>query len=328
MKNVSLIICLLISVAVCAQTLPANRYYARKDVLSISNEAASFGYSLRKLRNTYTGFAIEIRRSTDNATANVSFDTTDIVSTASTISITSVGTSSFKTGDNMTLATFSSGIIYVTKWYDQGPLAYDAIQTNTNCQPQLQLNIASPTKSVPAIFFEGNANAALTDYLIINQPIENIVNNGINGTFLLSIKPTTNTNQNSFGTWLPGGWRWSFHINWSDGNVYFDSAEVCCATNRRYFNNNAGDLNTFKQYTFVRGTTYKTARKNTITTALNNSPQAATGNTGGNFYLGWTFGAHAPGFYGHINEVIMFKNDLSAGELLLIEQNQMEYWGL
>ena len=40
----------------------------------------SFAFSTRKLREGFSGFALRIRRSTDNAEADVAFDTNNIVS--------------------------------------------------------------------------------------------------------------------------------------------------------------------------------------------------------------------------------------------------------
>jgi len=46
---------------------------------------AEAAYSFRKIRSTYTGHAVRIRRSSDNVEVNVSFDTNDEVSTSSPI---------------------------------------------------------------------------------------------------------------------------------------------------------------------------------------------------------------------------------------------------
>ena len=60
------------------------------------DNSAAAAYSLRKVRSTYTGPAVRIRRASDNVEVNVSFDTNDEVSTSS--AITNLNASSFPSG--------------------------------------------------------------------------------------------------------------------------------------------------------------------------------------------------------------------------------------
>jgi len=80
------------------------------------NSAAA--YSLRKLDKNYEGYAIEVRRASDNATQDIGFVNNEL--------------------DTTTLSTFCSGTNgFVTTWYDQSGNGYDATQTTAANQPQI-----------------------------------------------------------------------------------------------------------------------------------------------------------------------------------------------
>lgn len=79
---------------------------------------ATAAYSLRKLRTAYTGAAIKVRRSSDNAEQDISFvgnelDTTSLLS--------------FANGDD----------VFVAKRYDQSGNGYDLEQVSESKQPQI-----------------------------------------------------------------------------------------------------------------------------------------------------------------------------------------------
>ena len=103
---------------------------------SYPNAAAA--YSLRKLRGAYTGSAIRVRRSFDNAEQDIGF--------------TSAGNL-----DTTALTTFCSGTNgFVTTWYDQSGNANNSLQTTAANQPQI---VSSGSlileNSKPSIKFDG-----------------------------------------------------------------------------------------------------------------------------------------------------------------------------
>ena len=70
-------------------------------------------YSVRKIVPSYTGYAVRIRRSSDNAEADISFDSANTISTSSVATLVADGSTS-------TLGTFTSGTdAFVTIWYNQ-----------------------------------------------------------------------------------------------------------------------------------------------------------------------------------------------------------------
>ncbi len=322
MKKYILIIVLLLTELGFAQALPTNRYYQNKSILDLENNPPSFAYSLRKMRKNYTGFAILVRRNTDNAEANVAFDTNGVVSINSIVTITAIGTSGLTVGQTMTYNTFiASQVTHVITWYDQGINAYHATQPTATAQPIIQLNIAGATNNLPSIVFDGNRN------LVVNQPIQNLVLNGINGTFMLVTKPTSDSNQLSFGLQqtAPALWRWSLHLNWSDSNCYFDAAEYSSPS--RAFANGL-NINLYKQYTFIRGTSYKSVFINSTPTAIYNATGASSSAIGEVFGIGNWNSTTSGGYLGNVSEVIMFKKDYSQAVIKFLETNQIAFWGL
>jgi hypothetical protein len=96
---------------------------------------AAAAYSLRKLTTSYTGSAIRIRRSSDNAETDIGFSGT-ILSTAAITSFCGPG----------------SG--FVTTWYDQSGNGKNAVQATTANQPRIS-NAGSVylLNNIPAIYF-------------------------------------------------------------------------------------------------------------------------------------------------------------------------------
>jgi hypothetical protein len=81
-------------------------------------EGLAAAYSLSQLFTTYTGDAIRVRRSSDNAEADIGFDGTDL--------------------DNSSLTSFCSGTDgFVTTWYDQSGNANNATQGTAANQPKI-----------------------------------------------------------------------------------------------------------------------------------------------------------------------------------------------
>ena len=77
---------------------------------------SAVAYSLRKLRTAYTGSAIRVRRSSDNAEQNIGFSGNNLNTSA--------------------LTTFCAGTNgFVTTWYDQSGNGANAIQTIASQQP-------------------------------------------------------------------------------------------------------------------------------------------------------------------------------------------------
>jgi hypothetical protein len=84
--------------------------------------SAAAAYSLRKLRTGYYGFAIRVRRSSDNLEQDISFDTNGVLDTTSL------------------LAFIGNGNGFVTTWYDQSGNISNLIQTTAANQARIVYN--------------------------------------------------------------------------------------------------------------------------------------------------------------------------------------------
>ena len=105
---------------------------------------AAAAYSVRKLDKDYTGFAMEIRRASDNATQNIGFVGEDL--------------------DEVAINTFCSGTTcYVRTWYDQSGNGRDAAMTTDNTRQPLIYTAGSIVLdgTKPTIKFNGTSNVLL-----------------------------------------------------------------------------------------------------------------------------------------------------------------------
>ena len=112
---------------------------------------AAAAYSVRKLDKDYTGFAMEIRRASDNATQKIGFVGEDL-------DVTSINT--FCSGTTCTVRT----------WYDQSGNSRNATQTTSTSQPIIyQSNATLLSNSKPAVFFNADI-LQLPNSLIVTSP--------------------------------------------------------------------------------------------------------------------------------------------------------------
>jgi hypothetical protein len=103
---------------------------------------AAAAYSLRKLRAAYNGPAIRVRRSSDNTSQDIGFNTDGTLDT--TALRTFVGTTSADSG-------------YISIWYDQSGRTNDVINTTATQQPTILLNGVLITQfGKPTIRFNGS----------------------------------------------------------------------------------------------------------------------------------------------------------------------------
>jgi len=104
---------------------------------------AAAAYSVRKLDKDYTGYCMRVRRSSDEATQDIGFDSNGDLATAD-------------------IATFCSGAYgYVTRWYDQSGNGNDATQSTGSNQPMIYDRVAAAVvteNGKPALDFDGSAN--------------------------------------------------------------------------------------------------------------------------------------------------------------------------
>jgi hypothetical protein len=148
--------------------------------LNISTAAVA--YSVRQLRSSYYGKALQVRRSSDNATQDIGFTAYGDLDTAA-------------------LKTFvGSGNGYVTIWYDQSGNGRNATQTTTSQQPAIVLNgVVQRANTQPAVVFDGisqtMASAAFGTIAqgFTRNSVIKIISNKTNVHFLNSTLGSPNT---------------------------------------------------------------------------------------------------------------------------------------
>jgi hypothetical protein len=147
---------------------PVYRTQAYKSRLD-SYAGAAAAYSLRKLYSSYTGSAINVRRSSDNATQDIGFNGY-VLDTDSLLSFVGAG----------------SG--YVTTWYDQSGNGVDMVQALAASQPTI-VNTGSLVVdgSLPTIQFDGVDDVLTTNISLLVGDVIDIfgVHNGNDATSLI-----------------------------------------------------------------------------------------------------------------------------------------------
>lgn len=125
---------------------------------------ATAAYSLRKLRTAYTGAAIRVRRSSDNAEQDIGFVGNDL--------------------DTASLLTFvGAGNGFVTTWYDQQG-SNNLTQATSSAQPQIVASGSIILRSgLAAVSFNGVTNQLFFNSQVLNTTnisMFSVSNNNIN----------------------------------------------------------------------------------------------------------------------------------------------------
>jgi len=132
---------------------------------------AAVAYSLRKLRTAYSGSAIRVRRSVDNAEQDIGFSGNDL--------------------DTASLLTFcGAGNGFVTTWYDQSGNAKNSTQTIALQQPRIvNAGTIDSVNSKTAILGDGANDTLLNLTLSLSNPssiftvVDKVGTSGVFGLF-------------------------------------------------------------------------------------------------------------------------------------------------
>jgi len=128
-------------------------------------------YSLRKMRGAYTGAAIRVRRSSDNAETDIQF----------------IGMAGIDTAALLSFAGSTS--CFVTKWYDQSGNGRDLVQATAGSQPRIvNAGVIDTINGRPTVIFDG-----------VNDTLIGSLNTGISGdvAFTLNMVASYNLANNS-----------------------------------------------------------------------------------------------------------------------------------
>lgn len=117
--------------------------------LPLDNLNAAVAYSLRKLRNAYTGPAIRGRRSNDNAEQDIGFKIY-------------IPEREPRLNEEELMSFAGANSVFVTTWYDQSGNARNAVQTSAALQPRIvESGVISKYAERPMIDFAVSIFAAM-----------------------------------------------------------------------------------------------------------------------------------------------------------------------
>lgn len=294
--------------------------------LDLISYTPSFAFGTRKLKSSYNGAILKVRKSTDNSQVDVYFDSRNRISNQSKVIYVVAGTSGQSLGTASTLSNFkASAQLFVTQWYDQSGNNRHAIQGSNANQPELLLD----TQNQQAILvFDGTKNlpVATTPAAVFGTTTGGVA--GVTATFFLNLKITQASTQTSAFGFADNSTNYRFmsHLNWSDNNLYFDAGEICCAPQTGRFFANATSVNYWKQFTFQRQDVTKIIRISGIEKINGNGNAATSSASVTNFGIGCVNNVTSTGLVGQISEVILYNRALTSLELAKIEKNQMANW--
>lgn len=282
MRKIIIAILLLTSLYSEAQIINASAPYRPTWAISCSYildqyPNAAVAYSLRKLDCDYTGYAIRVRRSSDNSEQDIGFTSNGDLDTASL----------------KTFVSTNSG--YVVTWYDQSGNVANVAQSTSANQPLIVDNgVVIRQKGNPSIYFDGSndyltiasltLNTYLSLYLVVKSPAHFLEqsNDAVwnNGFFF---------HGNSNSSWLFR--RTSLHYdygvtNWTGGN--FVLADLQYNGSGSYYKNSVAQSN---------NTITGSALSNTSTTAVFNIMARPT---------------QSLYFSGYVSELVIYDSDKSA----------------
>lgn len=191
---------------------PASTLFASTPLLLDTYPNAHRAYSVRKLSNDYTGYALKVRESGNDYTADVGFDDDGRVSASSPVA-------NLSGGSGATLGAFIGGSNdgFVTTWYDQSGEGVNAVQGTAASQPKLYSSGSLNTEGDPAraaLLFDGT-----NDHLSIDD-----AGLSFGSTYAFAVFNNTSSSGTKVVWSLSSGssgWFTHIHISGSDA-LYYD----------------------------------------------------------------------------------------------------------
>lgn len=284
--------------------------YGILDLAGYNIGESSIALSLRKLSSIYTGAAIRVRRSLDNIQQDIGFVSNTLDTAAAT---------TFASGSNL----------FITKFYNQVFLGNDFVQTTAANQPKLVFNKIGGTK--PSIEWDG-----VNDYLVSTWNAQIFAKNKPRLTaFFVNISNANNAGTNSSATLLGVG-----SVAASDFFIPFRKNSTSQAINTRH----ADGTNSVNFGWSGTGSAFTTAINvhsyidNGSSCALRTKGLAVGSGVPTNLTaisditielrLGHVAGSSGSFWFGDIPEVIILPNEINTTTSLLIESNQISYYGI
>jgi hypothetical protein len=261
---------------------------------------ALVAYSLRKLRTTYSGSAIRVRRSSDNTEQDIGFANNQLDTTALT---------SFVGANNG----------FVTAWYDQSGNGKTAFQSTTSQQPQIVTNgsidIIGGKPSLK--FITGTSSNLVTS---LSVPADDYMSSFFvtrlgNGTgtggykYIVSIGyPGPNNNMfivmRTGGSFIGGGWDASDALASAGGYNVGNGPKII--TNGHVYNTSAETTTISSVFLGQSGTGYYVNGNSTSNKTLTQGTPDVT-NTSNTLAIGSIGGINT--YDGYVNEIVLYKSN-------------------
>ncbi len=203
--------------------------------LTSNNLNAAAAFALRRINSSYTGFAVRVRRSSDNTERDIGFTSNGDL-------------------DDAALTTFvGANNGFVTTWFDQSGNGRNITQANGALQPSIVVSgtVVKLTtgSSRTAVRYNGTVNQTLFNSNSGLPNGSNITINMVHNEIVRNENMGYSFNQNgSSGNFND---RASIHIPWNDGTMYFDWGG-------RLTTSRAVAINTPITFTFTYSTTLNT----------------------------------------------------------------------
>jgi hypothetical protein len=257
---------------------------------------AGAAYSVRKLSSTYTGAAIRVRRSSDNAEQDIGFVGLNLDTTALS---SFVGASS----------------AFVTRWYDQSGNGRNMSQTTAGLQPSIVSSGTIITRNGNvSIYFNSAFNIYLTSgYSFSNGPLSTIGVVNADGT----------TSSDEFGLFHSSNFEIGRHSNdkWGFGNLNTQAVIVTTVPGV------AGYLTS--AFTLTNNATYLiysnwNGNLNPVKHRRNAIAGTDSANSGSTLRTGSTSMVYKKGF---ISEMIIYQSD-QASNVAGMETNINDYFNI
>ena len=259
--------------------------------IGLGSTTTPASFSLRKLSSDYSGNAIQVRRSNDNATTNIGFTVNGDL-------------------DTTALKTFvGANNGFVSIWYDQSGEGRNAAQATRGLQPQIiSTGVVYRKNGKPTIYFI-NQSLATPSFTGYPNAFTLLITGGVqNNTSLPTFGGKTNSN-------TPGPWD-MYNSNYLLGNGSSSTGFT--------LTNGINSSSKFSQWTFTANSSSAAAFRNG---AANGSGSIFYGDAGTPLVLG-SRGDGATQLNGWISEYVTFASVLGTTDRQTVEGNQSTYYNL
>lgn len=259
------------------------------DTLGVSATAA---YSTRRLRAAYSGYALKVRRSSDNTTQDIGFDGSGNLDTAA-------------------LASFvSSNSAYIDTWYDQSGNGRDLVQATTTAQPRI-VNAGTNEvvgNSKVGLYFSTSYSLASGSYSMNPKAYSGVLKNGttVNKFVLLAHRATE---ESALRVDNSSGRKLHMYRLGTPGISLYGSTSV--GQNETQPSAYAGRVEPTAQAIYRNGTSENSS-------ATSQTMSATSGYFGMNDELTGD---------GRVGEAICWENVLTGANITTIYNDQKTYWG-